>query len=216
MEDVTVHEYEELDEDFYDAQTKSVNPLRAWFHTKRFAMVRNLVESYYKKGDVVVDLACGNCNWNTNQIPVTGVDVSEKMLKYALEKKRIARMIVRNCEDTGLEDRSVSMIVLGEALEHMVKPEKVLGEISRMLKKGGILVCTVPFDTNMSLWKPLFKVQCFIHGTVLGDVYYKKECGHVNHFSPETLKALLLQHNLNPVEVRDNKRFTIFMVARKI
>ena len=33
--------------------TKSINPLRAWFHTRRFEIVQSLVEKYYKKGDVV-------------------------------------------------------------------------------------------------------------------------------------------------------------------
>ncbi len=216
MNEVKVDEYKVMDEDFYDAQTKSLNPLRAWFHTRRFELIRKVVEKYYKPGDVIVDLACGNCNWNTQQLPVMGVDVSEKMLQYALEKKRIAQMKVEDCEkNLSLKDKSVSLIVLSEALEHMVHPEKVLRQIHRVLKKDGVLVCTVPFDTNVSLWKPLFKVQCLMHGYVFGNDYYKKECGHVNHFSPGSLKSILQKSGLHPVEMFDNKRFTIFAVARK-
>lgn len=213
--DVTIGEYQELEEDFYDAQTHSLNPLRAWFHTRRFALVRQLVIEYYKPGDVVVDLACGNCNWSTGTIPVIGVDVSEKMLQYALERKRIMKMRVENCEETTLPQKSVSIIVLTEALEHMPNPSKVLRTIGTILKDDGMLICTVPYDTNTSFWKPLFKIQCFIQGTLFGKEYYKKECGHVNHFSPKTLRALLADYNLETIRMFDNKRFTIFAVARK-
>ena len=215
MHDVTINEYQGLEEDFYDAQTRSLNPLRAWFHTKRFELVRGLVETYYKRGDIIVDLACGNCNWNKNNLPVIGVDVSEKMLQYAYAQKRINKILIEECENVSLKGNSVTIIVLTEALEHMNNPEKVLQEINRILKKDGLLICTVPYDTNISLWKPLFKVQCFIQGYIFGKEYYKKEGGHVNHFSPKSLQMLLEKNKLRPIQMFDNKRFTIFTVAKK-
>ena len=215
MQDVTIHEYEKMNEDFYDVQTMSVNPLRAWFHKRRFELVQRTVRQYYKRGNVIVDLACGNCNWNADCIPVIGVDVSGKMLQYALKKKRIVKMFVENCENVSLKNESADIVVFGEALEHMPVPEKVLKEIYRILKRGGLLICTVPYDTNISLWKPLFKIQCLIQGYILGDEYYRKECGHVNHFSPEKVRALLRRYGLHPVQTFNNWRFTIFTVAKK-
>lgn len=216
MSNVDIKDYENIEEDFYDAQTKSLNPLRAWFHNKRFEIIRSLVNDNYKKGDIIAELACGNCNWNIDKIPVIGVDVSKKMLEYAYKKGRISKMLVEDCEHTSLKNNSISILILAEALEHMNNPKIVLSEIYRVLKKKGIFIVSVPYDTNFSLWKPLFKIQCFFQGVILGSDYYKKECGHVNHFSPKTLIALLNKYNFKVVRLFDNKRFTIFVVAVKL
>ncbi len=44
-----------------------------------------------------------------------------------------------------LKDSSVSNVLCTELLEHVLRPEKVIAEIHRVLDHGGILILTVPF-----------------------------------------------------------------------
>lgn len=43
------------------------------------------------------------------------------------------------------KDASFDVVLCSEVLEHLPSPEKALTELSRLLKKGGILILTAPF-----------------------------------------------------------------------
>ena len=207
--------YTQRREDFYDIQTKSLNPLRSWFHTTRHRIVGNLVSDNYKKGMKVVDLACGNCVWNAKKIPVIGVDISKKLMEHAFKNGRISEAIVSDVHTVKLADGYADIVVATEMLEHMPSYEKVVYEMARILKKGGKLILTVPYDTFFSMWKPLFKVQCILQGYVFGDDYYKHECGHINHFSPKAIRNVLEKNGFKILKQFTNYRFTIFTLAEK-
>ena len=214
-ENVKIEDYQSLDADMYDNISQSPNLIRRLFHQKRFEIAHSLVKKYYKNGYKVFDLACGNCNWNKDNIPVVGVDVSKKMLEYALKKGRIVKCINRDVLSTGVKDKTADIIVATEILEHYKKPDKLVQEIRRILKDEGIVISSVPYDTFFSLWKPLFNLHCFIQGHILGNEYFKNKGGHVNQFSPKTFKELFIQNNFEVVEMMHNKRMTLFLVAAK-
>ena len=69
---------------FYDELTdpKKVGRFRSWLHNARYQELSNSVKRYYRKGNVVLDLACGSCNWNSDKIPVIGVDINENLLNF--------------------------------------------------------------------------------------------------------------------------------------
>lgn len=214
-EDVMEEDYLQLEQDFFDTQTRSLNPIRAWFHTSRQALVAKCVKEHYKEGAVVVDLACGNCLWNTENLPVIGIDVNESMLKYAKEKGRLKDYFVGNINHSSLKPDSVDIIVITETLEHIKNYPDTIAEIKRILKRGGIVIATVPYDTNLSLWKPLFAVQCFIQGNILGKDLYKKKCGHINHFSPKTIRKAFESQGFKIEKQFHNRFFTIFTICSK-
>ena len=207
--------YRQLGGEFYDEQTKSINPLRAWFHTSRHRLVGRCVMRNYKKGMKIADFGCGNCVWNTKGLNVTGIDINEEMMKHAKKMGRISEYCICDLNATPLKGNSMDIVVISETLEHIPDYMKTIAEVRRVLKKGGVVIATVPYDTNLSLWKPLFAVQCFIQGTVKGDPYYKKQCGHINHFSPSSIRKGFERAGFSVERQFDNKRFTIFTIARK-
>jgi SAM-dependent methyltransferase len=150
------------------------------------------VGEHFKEGMVVADLGCGNCWWNTSHLPVTGVDINEKMLGWALRNQRVRDYKV--CTDlarTGLPDAGYDIVVMSETLEHLLPLAEVLAEVRRILKPQGIFLITVPYDFFLSPFFILFNLHCFVQGYFLGSQYHKYRCGHINHFNKRRLSQLL-------------------------
>jgi 2-polyprenyl-3-methyl-5-hydroxy-6-metoxy-1,4-benzoquinol methylase len=208
-------EYEEIEGDFYHRQTVSRNPLRRWFHLNRYRISNSLVKSKYKKGQKIADLGCGSCDWNVDGLNVVGIDANERLLQRASEGGRVSEYKVVDAGDTGFADESFEIVTAFEFLEHLHDYHRVVGEAHRILKKGGYFIISVPYDTAVSMWRPLFFLHVILQGYILGKTYYRARCGHVNHFSPESLRNVLTGHGFTVEYMFDMRRFTIFACARK-
>lgn len=200
---------------FYDRQVKSRNPIRAWFHRSRYGIMQTKLVCC---SNPVVDLGCGDVMWNNKArfTHVIGVDNDEKTLDALLAKQRISHKIVADInKQIPLQSNSISTVVCTEVLEHLWNYPQTIREIYRILKPGGKLIASVPYDVNLSLWKPLFAVQCFIQGDILGEVYYKNKCGHINHFNTEKIKAEIEKQGLIVLSTEIYKGMTIYIEAVK-
>jgi len=189
-------EYRAMDESYYDDHTDAgkVGRFRAWFHHSRFVRLTRFVDEHYRPGMAIADLGCGNCWWNTGALPVTGVDINEKMLGWAKRNRRVQDY--RVCTDlarTGLPDGHFDIVVMSETLEHLLPLTETVGEVRRILKPGGIFLITVPYDFFLSPFFILFNIHCVIQGYLLGSVYHKYRCGHINHFTKGRLGRLLAE-----------------------
>ena len=213
-EDMT-SEYKTIKRDFYFEQIRSKNPIRSWFHTKRQEITSSLVHANFHGGMSIYDFGCGNCVWNTSNLPVIGIDINEHALRCAFDNKKIIGYKVEDVIKTSLESESADIIVITEILEHVTNYESVIKEIWRTSKPGGIVITSVPYDTNLSFWKPLFFAQCLIQGYIYEDIYYKEKCGHVNHFSPTSIRDKFEKMGFVLKEQFDMHRFTIFTVFSK-
>jgi len=101
---------------------------------------------------VFLDLACGDGCFTVPVasfgVKVVAGDISNTMLKVlrqkaeandvSLEKVTLCRM---NALDIPLADESVETVVANSVLHLISNPEKVIGEIYRVLKKGGCFIC---------------------------------------------------------------------------
>ena len=140
----------------------------------------------------MADLGCGNCWWNTAGLPVTGVDINERMLKWAVRNDRLKEYrITPNLADTGLPTGSCDIVLTSEVLEHMLNLREVLAEIKRILAPGGTFLITVPYDIFFGPFFVLFNINCLYMGYLRGSNYHKYRCGHVNHFTKGRLRMTL-------------------------
>lgn len=208
-------DYEDFDADFHEEMLNSSNPVRRWFHRSKNDLLLKTVKEFAGPKSVIVDLGCGTVNWNTQGFPVLGVDLNPNMLAKAKAENRLSDFRVASVQKTGLADKSADIVVISEVLEHLPDFEIAIAEIRRILKPSGVCIATVPYDTNLSMWKPLFSLQCFLHGTIRGVEYFKKEAGHVNHFSPKSIAIFFKKNGFEIEKQFDNRRFTIFTVAKK-
>ena len=74
---------------------------------------------------------------------------------------------------------------------------------------------SVPYDTLISLWYPLFWMRCFIYGKIKGNEYYERRGGHVNNFVPKEIVAMLERFGFKVLEIKNDARLFFTVVAQK-
>jgi len=99
-----------------------------------------------KKSDCAVDLACGtgalavafagHVRW------IIGLDLTPAMLTVALRAVRDANarnvaVAIGNAQEIPFPDESLDLVLSSYALHHVPEPARVIGEMSRVLKRGG-------------------------------------------------------------------------------
>ena len=142
-------EYAEIKDSYYDDLTdkKKFSRFRSWYHSSRFERLGELVYKNYQPNMKIADLGCGNCLWNKNFLPVTGVDINGEMLKWAQQKKYIYEYIVtKDLAKTTLPSQAFDIVIMSETLEHILNLEEVLAEVRRIIKDDGTFIITVPYD----------------------------------------------------------------------
>lgn len=124
-----------------------------------------LLKPYIKKGDRILDIGCGNARLykylcaESNSAHYTGVDISANLIKIAKKIKcaesnsahKVEFGVVEKVWEMPFENEEFDVIVGIAFLHHIPGEElrlKVLKEMYRVLKPGGIL-----FMTNWNLWQ---------------------------------------------------------------
>ena len=105
----------------------------------------------YCKGKNILDVACG-VGYGSFYLAqrgagsVTGVDISEKAIKWATDHYRLPnlRFFCQDARATRFPDDEFDVIVSFETIEHLPDPERFLDEIHRLLKPTGVFVCSSP------------------------------------------------------------------------
>jgi 2-polyprenyl-3-methyl-5-hydroxy-6-metoxy-1,4-benzoquinol methylase len=187
-------EYREMNDSFYDDQTDptKVSRFRAWYHRSRYQRLTDLVSAHYRPGMRIADLGCGNSWWNVHGLPVTGLDINEKMLDWAKRHGRLTDYhVCADLSQPGLPDQTFDVIVMSEVLEHLLNGPDVLAAIRRMLKDDGTFLMTVPYDIFLGPFFVLFNLNCLYQGYVKGSDYHRHRCGHINHFTKTRLRNTL-------------------------
>jgi SAM-dependent methyltransferase len=211
-------EYREMNESFYDDLTDAakVSKFRAWYHRSRQERLTRFISEHFKKGMSMADLGCGNCKWNIRHLPVFGVDINAKMLKWAKANKRLRDYKV--CADlslTGLKAKSFDIVLMSEVLEHVFNLDEVLDEVRRILKDKGTFLITVPYDFFLGPFFVLYNINCFYMGYLRGSVYHKYRCGHIHHFTKSRLRITLKNKGFELTDVSVVNGLLLYATARK-
>ena len=177
---------------------EKVSKFRAWYHSSRYKRLEEFITIYYHPNTRIADLGCGSCLWNTKKIPITGVDINEKMLQWAYQNNRLSDYSVTdNLANTKLPDKSFDIVVMSETLEHIINLDEVLSEVLRILKDDGVFLITVPYDYFLGPFFLLFNINCLYMGFIKKNRYYQYRCGHINHFNKKRLREKLKKANFN-------------------
>ena len=119
---------------------------RHWWHQAKRKIVLDFIKIYIpNKKLTLIDIGCGTGkNMETLQQfgQAWGLDSSTKAIKYC-KKRGLSNVILGNAEDTKLAGNKFDLVTLLDVLEH-VDDDKLLKEMSRILKKNGYLLITVP------------------------------------------------------------------------
>lgn len=114
------------------------------------SIYKDMVSREITSNSVVLEAGCGFSSLYEAEYKrakrVIGVDISEE---YLNANKFIQEKIVSDLSNfPQVKDNSIDLIVSSWVLEHLENPEKVFGEFSRVLKKGGKIVFITPNSYN--------------------------------------------------------------------
>ena len=144
-----------------------------------------------KPGERILDVGCGEGRhsitaYSLEDLHCVGVDLSLADLKTtrsrfeeinpAENNLKSLNISVANGQKLPFADNSFDKVICSEVLEHIPDYRPVLGEISRVLKTGGIFAASVPrFFPEWVCWQ-------------LSDDYHAMEGGHIRIFNAKHLR----------------------------
>lgn len=125
----------------YSAKTTSFERNYFW-DLKEFS-------KFVKRGSKVLDAGCGRGK-SSDLLPkdyfVTGIDINKKAIHYARKKHKGTKFFVMSLSDLSFKNSSFDAVfcrrVLGD-LYRIGRFEKAVKELSRILKKKGIIYATI-------------------------------------------------------------------------
>jgi len=128
--------------------------------TGRLALLASTVRDRTRPGGELLDLGCGSGelarSLAADGYVVTGCDIAPAMLRQATEADptRVVRWIglAPHWEVLPFPSGRLDVVVAASVLEYLREPATVLAECARVLRPGGVLVCTVPNLAHPVRW----------------------------------------------------------------
>lgn len=184
-----------LYQDLYQLEDKH------WWHISKRRAIHKLIEKYsISKNSKILDIGCGTGK-NMEELQeygsVYGLDSSPEALKFC-RKRGLKNLRLGSAEKTNLATNFFDIITILDVLEH-TDDNKVLTEIRRILKKGGIIVLTVPaFPWLWSRWDEVLD--------------------HKRRYTKNTLKKILTFHNFHLIKMTYFYSFLVLpsLIIRRI
>ncbi len=195
--------HEDVPPDFYDTSVKN-NLIQRYWHGRRFEEVAKLAT---KVKGLLLDVGCDGGTLtekvasNARPEHVVGVDISEKSLRYTITKRSQFDLAIADAEELPFQDGTFEAIFCSEVMEHLTRPDKMLGEVRRCLSPDGYAVVMVPAET------PLFKFLWFFWTKFgKGKVW---DHAHVQDFGGKELDRVVEEAGFRVLE---DKRFLFGMI----
>jgi 2-polyprenyl-3-methyl-5-hydroxy-6-metoxy-1,4-benzoquinol methylase len=182
-----------------DYYARSALPIRL-IEQRRLAIIKRMCGATSPGGVRGLDLAeigsgGGHVLRMFPEARITAIDVSDVFLDTARKNLRgyDARFVKGEVDKIDLPSESFDRIVCTEVLEHCVDPGAILQAISRLLRRDGIAVITVPNDPLILRLKGI--VRRTPVGWALGNrVEWGGDAYHLHRWTPDAFGAVLAEH----------------------
>jgi SAM-dependent methyltransferase len=146
----------------------------------------------------LLDLGCGdgffaNILFADKAVEIIGCDVSSKCVAKASLHNIYKSVLVADARHLPYNDESFTTVLSNSVLEHIPEDEKVLGEVSRVLKRDGRFIFTVPSENFVKNLKT--QNEKYIESL-------NRRLEHFHYRSPQEWAGVLWQCGLTLEEVR--------------
>lgn len=143
---------------YYQSIKKDI--LQRYWHKRRFEEVSKVIEPTYGK---ILDIGCADGMFSkvifdqSKADQLIGIDVLKSSIKWAnnhWSKDARMKFTLGDAHDLKFSSNTFDAVFALEVLEHVHRPNDVLKEINRLLKKGGYAVFLVPSDSLLfrTIW----------------------------------------------------------------
>jgi SAM-dependent methyltransferase len=119
-------------------------------YVARLNTVLSIIERSVPRGGTILDLGCAQGNLailaGERGYRTVAIDLRPGFLTYARKKddRSVVRWVVGDALTPPIRLASCDAVVLGELLEHVADPGRLLAAAVRLVKPGGILIATTP------------------------------------------------------------------------
>lgn len=173
--------------DYYDQSIKT-NLLQRFYHLTRFKQILKMVGKI--EGNFL-DVGCAS-GLLTERLATQsrgrgwGIDINQDFIALAQKEYPFLHFMVARVEKLPFSKEKFDAVVCSEILEHIVSPQKALGECQRVLKRNGRILVVVPSESL------LFRLLWFFWTKGKGRVW---DGAHLHHFKEGEIRALLEKLN---------------------
>lgn len=149
MKQTPVFYHQQVPGDYYHQAIKK-NFLQRFWHFKRFAEIKNLLNDI--KAKRILDVGCHGGRFTFEiaqkfpQASIHGIDISPAAINFAKKNYPEINFKVAGAEKLPFPTSHFDLVSCFEVLEHVKSPIKVLKEIRRVLKKGKGFIILVPTE----------------------------------------------------------------------
>lgn len=137
------------------------------------------------QGIRILDVGCGIGNslfalQAKGYSNTVGLDIERQLIEYAKQMVPQARLVVASAEQIPFRDGAFDCAICYDLLEHVLKPEKVIDNISRVLSENGTIYMSVA--NGYSINDVVFR---------LGGEVIRGRSSHVQRFRKRDVETLL-------------------------
>jgi len=196
--------YDGIPGDYYE-KTR----LFRWWHRRRFSKALEMISPGGCRS-LILDLGCDGGMFTqmlTRHGEVIGLDISRSFLENAYRRYRGPHLLLGDAQNLPLRGDLFHTASCLELLEHVSHPRRVVEEISRVLRKGGELILSIPNEDNI-LWRIVWLFWERIgRGTVWRNL-------HLNYFNNSSILSLLSK-NFRDIKI-EYANFRMLLIIRAL
>lgn len=134
--------YKDVGKDYYESRKYKFG--NSYFYNENLEMPTTFKLLGNVKGKKILDLGCGPGLYNRRLskmgADVKGIDLSKGLIKIAKEENPNLDFVVGDAEKLPYKNSQFDIVLSTLVLGHLEKWDRALGEINRVLKKGGIFI----------------------------------------------------------------------------
>lgn len=166
--------------------------------------LERLAATYMASAQLVIEVGCGDAQKNGRLVKSIGAqyrgfDISPTAVDIARGSGFHAELVA-GAEKLPLASESVDAVMCTEVLEHLVDPAAAVREAQRVLKRGGVYLCTVP---NVANWRQRTDLALLGRWNPGGDdqsVARPWRDPHIRFFTLRSLRDLMRAEGLTHIE----------------
>lgn len=160
------------------------------------ARVRTVLKfSDIQKSDKVIEIGCEG-GYLLKKMPsaqeVVGLDIARNALEDARNfvKSDKIKFVCADASNIPFEDFYFDKVICSQTLEHVDNPDRVVKEMFRIVKPGGIVVISVPNEKVLSIFKKLF-VKIGLFNLLFPNLEPRSSSWHIQNFNKRDICKIL-------------------------
>jgi 2-polyprenyl-3-methyl-5-hydroxy-6-metoxy-1,4-benzoquinol methylase len=125
-----------------------------------------------------------------------GCEISPAAVRYACETLGLERILCGPLEEVDLRPESFDLITMWDVIDHIPRPDPILGRCRTLLKNDGIFFIRTP---NITVQLARARLNKLLRGSRPG-VNYLQAHHHAHHYSMASIRRLLARNGFPHVE----------------